>query len=451
MASQWFYQVMGEQNGPVSSEELRNLAQRGTVTPNTPVRKAPDGVWVPAERVNGLFAISGKTPPPPPPVEATVQPVSHTAAVEAEDSGLTTTTKVVMGACGAVCIVLLGFLVWFIAARDTWELDNASRISAKLAEADRLQQTDFLTAYKTYDEVLKEAKPHKITDEQFGQKLASAEKARTALYPKVQEKTQAEEAEKRRLAEEKAKREAAERDRIAAEKERKRAAEEAERRRIEEEKRLASIRANIKGGAWLTKKAGNSETLRGLKIYVLRARVKKEQYQTMLHALLDGGRIRLQSAKDWEKALGELPFNFDALVEAKAQVTRREMEAVKTHLLVLEAEEAVTRTPGTATDQIDVDVIFRLFAEILPNSTERERSAWSAICSEQTVAVTHTDVDGKYSVAVSGGNYYLYATFTSSYSVVEWFVPVKVSEAKDVAVDLHNATAERITNKNEPK
>jgi hypothetical protein len=41
MASEWFYQVMGEQVGPVSSTELRNLAQQGTVLRDTLVKNAP--------------------------------------------------------------------------------------------------------------------------------------------------------------------------------------------------------------------------------------------------------------------------------------------------------------------------------------------------------------------------------------------------------------------------
>jgi len=70
MASQWFYQVMGEQVGPVSSEELRNLAQRSTISVNTLVRKAPDGDWVLADRVQGLFPVSDIRARPTPIVAA---------------------------------------------------------------------------------------------------------------------------------------------------------------------------------------------------------------------------------------------------------------------------------------------------------------------------------------------------------------------------------------------
>jgi hypothetical protein len=64
MGSQWLYEVMGDEVGPISSVELRNLAQRGTVTRDTPVRQAPDGDWILAERVQGLFPESNEPPRP---------------------------------------------------------------------------------------------------------------------------------------------------------------------------------------------------------------------------------------------------------------------------------------------------------------------------------------------------------------------------------------------------
>ena len=66
MASQWFYNVMGEQAGPISSHELKLLAERGTIARDTLVRKGFDGTWVPAQRMQGLFAPPNLTPPPSP-------------------------------------------------------------------------------------------------------------------------------------------------------------------------------------------------------------------------------------------------------------------------------------------------------------------------------------------------------------------------------------------------
>jgi Tfp pilus assembly protein PilF len=64
MASQWFYQVMGVEVGPISDAELRNLAQRGAVSRDTLVKNAPDASWVLADRVKGLFPVLDGTPPP---------------------------------------------------------------------------------------------------------------------------------------------------------------------------------------------------------------------------------------------------------------------------------------------------------------------------------------------------------------------------------------------------
>ena len=116
-----------------------------------------------------------------------------------------------MGVCGGVCVLAVGFLVWFIASRDTWELDNATRVSARLDEADRLRPSDPLAAYKTYDEVLKEVTQHKIKDDQFAKKLANAENSKASLYPKVQEQIRVEEAENQRRVAEEARQAAAER------------------------------------------------------------------------------------------------------------------------------------------------------------------------------------------------------------------------------------------------
>ena len=187
MASQWFYQAMGKSVGPVSSAQLQNLAQRGTITIETPVANAPNGPWVPAARVKGLFAVPNGTPPATAATRTTQIPSPDTTASE-ERAGLSAATKVVMGMCGTVSVMALGFLVWFIASRDTWELHNSGRISAKLEEANRLQQSDFVAAYNAYDEVLKEAKQHKVKDEQLVRKLTDAENSRMALSSKVQEK-----------------------------------------------------------------------------------------------------------------------------------------------------------------------------------------------------------------------------------------------------------------------
>lgn len=55
MATEWFYQVMGEVVGPVSASQLKRLARSGDISLESLVKKEADGDWVYADRFKGLF------------------------------------------------------------------------------------------------------------------------------------------------------------------------------------------------------------------------------------------------------------------------------------------------------------------------------------------------------------------------------------------------------------
>ena len=78
MARSWYVQHKGKTVGPASSNQLKELAGSGKITPQTLVRLGEGGEWQEASRVDGLFeerqslpaTIEGATPPPhtsPPP------------------------------------------------------------------------------------------------------------------------------------------------------------------------------------------------------------------------------------------------------------------------------------------------------------------------------------------------------------------------------------------------
>jgi serine/threonine protein kinase len=127
-----------------------------------------------------------------------------------------------------------------VLTEDTWALYNSERVSAKIDDAERLKKTDPLAAYKMLDELLNEAKQHKITDEQFSKKLNDADLLRSALYSQVQARITAEESEKKRKQDAEAKRIADEKQRVIDEENRARVAEET---RLENEKRNKQILA----------------------------------------------------------------------------------------------------------------------------------------------------------------------------------------------------------------
>ena len=54
----WYYMIMGETRGPVDEEDLKQLAHRGEVTPDTPVRKGEEGTpWQTADHFSWLFNV----------------------------------------------------------------------------------------------------------------------------------------------------------------------------------------------------------------------------------------------------------------------------------------------------------------------------------------------------------------------------------------------------------
>lgn len=75
MAAQWYYQVMGQQLGPVSPSQLRTMAGAGAVAPDTMVKQGTDGAWVFARQVRGLFEEGGPLLVPPPGVCSLVGPL----------------------------------------------------------------------------------------------------------------------------------------------------------------------------------------------------------------------------------------------------------------------------------------------------------------------------------------------------------------------------------------
>jgi Zn-dependent protease with chaperone function len=56
MSSEWYLMSNHVVKGPLSAEEMRDLAQAGELSPEDRVRKG-DGLWVPANRVKGLFDV----------------------------------------------------------------------------------------------------------------------------------------------------------------------------------------------------------------------------------------------------------------------------------------------------------------------------------------------------------------------------------------------------------
>ena len=76
MTREWYFQVMGQELGPLSGGELKAKVANGQVQPDTLIRKGLDGKWLFAAKVKGLFAVPEELPPLPPAPAPPVKPKS---------------------------------------------------------------------------------------------------------------------------------------------------------------------------------------------------------------------------------------------------------------------------------------------------------------------------------------------------------------------------------------
>ncbi len=82
MAHEWYVQHGGKQYGPMPSANLKKLATEGKITPVTQVRSGESGTWVPASKVQGLFAAPKAQPPGTSSQRVVVPPPAPPSSVE---------------------------------------------------------------------------------------------------------------------------------------------------------------------------------------------------------------------------------------------------------------------------------------------------------------------------------------------------------------------------------
>ncbi len=170
-------------------------------------------------------------------------PEPNAASRGTDPPGLGTSTKVAIAACGMVCFAAICFLVWFVAIRDTWEIDNSARIAQMIDEANRIRESEPLRAYKLYEELIRESSDRIIRDEDFAERIQAAALARDELRDQHHAEIEREAAQAARmkvLAEQEAERQRAAQLAREAEETRRLAAEEAQRIAAEKRRKEAA-------------------------------------------------------------------------------------------------------------------------------------------------------------------------------------------------------------------
>ena len=177
--SQWFYTPDNKQRfGPVTAEQLLQLALSGTIRPDFMVRPEEGGKWVPAAKVKGLFPKASRGAPgqdgaaPPPNAElAAPRLPSPGPANPPGRSRLLLVASLVAGGLLVLCTGSCGIGLM----SDGWLWNCAATGHASPKPAVSRQQFERAVMHKTRDEVIDAVgRPDRTESECFGNPFGEA-------------------------------------------------------------------------------------------------------------------------------------------------------------------------------------------------------------------------------------------------------------------------------------
>lgn len=110
MATQWYLNKAGEQFGPFTSQQIKELASNGKLSPTDKVRRQDMKGWTEASKVSGLF--------PTEPLTASLIPPSVPVPVEAKP-GRRNVTRIALGLASALVVMIVGAILSGVGGRDS--------------------------------------------------------------------------------------------------------------------------------------------------------------------------------------------------------------------------------------------------------------------------------------------------------------------------------------------
>ena len=88
MSQEWYCQIMGSEIGPLTSSQLREMAQSGRLTPDDLIRKGDSNRWTTASHVKGLFTTPAAPTPSPPQNQPAAPPAAPRPAATSDRTSI---------------------------------------------------------------------------------------------------------------------------------------------------------------------------------------------------------------------------------------------------------------------------------------------------------------------------------------------------------------------------
>ena len=194
----WFYKHSGKTYGPVPESFLQRMARDGRIGPTDEIRQEGSSSWTSAGQVSVFFEpvaeeTSPATEPSPPtrPEDVEPEPLPPLRAEAptppaVNENWPAATRRTLIGSLITAAVILVGSTGWWLATRDTWEIENRSRIEAASGQVVALTQgRNFPQALQANGQLTNLIGNRIIQDPSLRQKLAraasSAELAKRAV------------------------------------------------------------------------------------------------------------------------------------------------------------------------------------------------------------------------------------------------------------------------------
>ena len=177
-ATEWHYAKNGEQLGPVSSSQLRRMAENGELQPSDLIWREGLAAWIPASKLAGLrFATSAE--PTTQPEQCTAQSDQSKSKVAPIISWLMTRLKTPtfkMYAIAVACAIVIGLAITTLSTRGPRDRD-ASQKSAEISStpSDVVAPSPALSDNQPSLVASPEPSPPKVPDEVAGRDNAAVE------------------------------------------------------------------------------------------------------------------------------------------------------------------------------------------------------------------------------------------------------------------------------------